>query len=332
MVEHASRGPDDDVRPGSECLQLAFVRLAAVDRHDAEVAEARHRVKGLGHLDRELTGRSEDECLGLADRCVNAFEDRNAVGGGLAGTRLGLSNDVASGKEEADRRLLDRSRCAVAEFDNGTHQRCAEVEGKEPVGCLRFGDQLVVGHLVHLGKFDVVHRRLGHSFCRYQGLCSTLSIGGHLSSVRHRSGTASRGRLIRRHAGGPGPLTRSRQGAYSATSEITGPDWRTPKTLLGRWTRPDERTRGTEPRLRGHMDATHGNQRHTHPLATLVPANYSTWAYRPMCAGVRIRLRKCVSAHRRHDHHLDPSWDPARKHRSTWPVDAGHFDARPHPG
>lgn len=85
------------------------------------------------------------------------------------------------------------------------------------------------------------------------------------------------------------PFARARRGANCATSEITGPDWRTPKTLLGRWTRPDERTCGSEPHLRGHMDATHGNHRHTHPLATLVPANCSTWAYRPMCAGVRIR-------------------------------------------
>jgi len=55
----------------------------------------------------ELTGGGEDEGLALAERGVDALEDRDGKGGGLAGTRLGLGDHVAGLEDGDDGALLD---------------------------------------------------------------------------------------------------------------------------------------------------------------------------------------------------------------------------------
>jgi len=63
----------------------------ALDLH--EVADGNN---DLLDLLGKLTGRSEDEGLASLDRGVDLLEDRNGEGGGLAGTGLGLSDNIVA--------------------------------------------------------------------------------------------------------------------------------------------------------------------------------------------------------------------------------------------
>ena len=44
----------------------------------------------------KLTGGSQDEGLALLDSGVDLLENRDGEGGGLAGSRLGLSDDIVA--------------------------------------------------------------------------------------------------------------------------------------------------------------------------------------------------------------------------------------------
>jgi len=58
----------------------------------------------------QLTGRGEDEGLGLLQLAVNLLQDADGEGGSLAGSRLGLSNYVAVPGNRDDGTLLDGRR------------------------------------------------------------------------------------------------------------------------------------------------------------------------------------------------------------------------------
>jgi hypothetical protein len=62
-VDEAARGADDDLRAGLQLVDLALVRLAAVDRDDARRAVLGEHVHVLVDLDGQLAGRHDDERL-----------------------------------------------------------------------------------------------------------------------------------------------------------------------------------------------------------------------------------------------------------------------------
>ena len=109
QVDEAPGGADDDLRAGLELLDLALVRLAAVDRDDRGGAVRGRDLEVLGHLDREFAGRDDDEGLhAVRGVGAEALDDGEAEPEGLAGARLGLADDVLAGEGERDRLLLDR--------------------------------------------------------------------------------------------------------------------------------------------------------------------------------------------------------------------------------
>ena len=109
QVDQSARGADDDLRTGLELIDLALVRLAAVDRDDARRAVGGEHVHVLVDLDGELARRHDDEGFDAGSGIeAEALDDRDAEAERLAGTGLGLTDDVLAGKAERDGLLLDR--------------------------------------------------------------------------------------------------------------------------------------------------------------------------------------------------------------------------------
>lgn len=109
-VEDTSGRADDDV---NTLLELGH---GLADRGSTDGGEALdvHVVsegdEDLLDLLGELTGRGEDESLGLLEGNVDRLEDRDREGGGLSGSRLRLRDDVVSGNDGHDGTLLDGRR------------------------------------------------------------------------------------------------------------------------------------------------------------------------------------------------------------------------------
>ena len=96
QVDHAAGRADDDFRPAAQMLDLLPDRLAAVDRHDANVM-ARGELDALvADLDGQFAGGKQDEGLdaGVLRSRFEAFENRDAEGGGLARARLRLAHQI----------------------------------------------------------------------------------------------------------------------------------------------------------------------------------------------------------------------------------------------
>ena len=107
-VEESPGRADDDLRAGLELLDLALVRLAAVDRHDLRGPVRGGELEVLGHLHAELAGRHDDERLDAALGVVaEALDDREAEPEGLAGAGLRLADDVLAREGEGDGLFLD---------------------------------------------------------------------------------------------------------------------------------------------------------------------------------------------------------------------------------
>ena len=106
-VEHTTRGADDDL---DALLELGHV-LTDVSAADASVALDVHVVAegddDLLDLLRELAGRGKDQRLSALDIRVDALEDGDGKGRGLASTGLGLRDDVVSLDNRDDSTLLD---------------------------------------------------------------------------------------------------------------------------------------------------------------------------------------------------------------------------------
>ena len=94
-VEQAAGGADDDLRARLELLDLALVGLAAVDGDDLRGAVGGGELEVFGDLHAQFAGRDDDERL-HAGVGVDAerLDERKAEAERLAGSRLGLSDDV----------------------------------------------------------------------------------------------------------------------------------------------------------------------------------------------------------------------------------------------
>jgi len=83
--------------------------------HDVDAEMFSESLADLGRLHRQFAGRDENETLDLGNLGVDLFEGRNDEGGGLAGTVLGASENVAASESYGYalflnwRRLLETS-------------------------------------------------------------------------------------------------------------------------------------------------------------------------------------------------------------------------------
>ena len=97
VIHDPARRADHHVNAALQLLQLEFDRLAAVDRHDVKTLEvAGVGLERLGHLDRQFPGRGQHQDLGTFQRQVDAAQQRQREGGGLAGAGLGLAQEIVA--------------------------------------------------------------------------------------------------------------------------------------------------------------------------------------------------------------------------------------------
>ena len=82
-------------------------RHAAVDRGDLEPAHLAEIREHLGHLDRELARRHEDEGGGPSVAGLHALDDRDRERERLAGARRCLGEHVVAGERRRDGAGLD---------------------------------------------------------------------------------------------------------------------------------------------------------------------------------------------------------------------------------
>ncbi len=136
QVDEAARGADDDVDAGLERVELRVVADAAVDGEDAQAEVLAGEREVARDLERELTGRGDDERLRLALRHVRvrrvlgrdaALEHRDAEGERLAGARAGLADQVGAHQGDREGHLLD----GEGGGDAGAVEGVADV-GKDP--------------------------------------------------------------------------------------------------------------------------------------------------------------------------------------------------------
>jgi hypothetical protein len=123
MVHNAAGSADDDLGALLEAEELAFVGLAAVNGEGVDAAlEEGEFVDFFGDLDGEFASGAEDNDLDGAERRVHFLDGGDSEGRGLAGARLGLADDISTGKEHGDGFGLNGRSLLEAEFINGLEQ------------------------------------------------------------------------------------------------------------------------------------------------------------------------------------------------------------------
>lgn len=91
-----ARGTDDDLRAVLERLHVVTDAGAANAGVALDVHEVTDGNDDLLDLLSKLTGGGENQSLARLDVGVDLLQDGDREGGGLAGTRLGLGNDIVA--------------------------------------------------------------------------------------------------------------------------------------------------------------------------------------------------------------------------------------------
>lgn len=95
-VVDTARGTDDDLRAVLESLHIVTDAGAANAGVALDVHEVTDGNDDLLDLLSKLTGGGENQSLARLDVGVDLLQDGDREGGGLAGTRLGLGNDIVA--------------------------------------------------------------------------------------------------------------------------------------------------------------------------------------------------------------------------------------------
>ncbi|MCY1187101.1 hypothetical protein D9M73_280400 [compost metagenome] len=94
---------------------------------------------GGSDLQCQLAGRHQNQYLRLAARRVDARQQRQGEGGGLAGAGLRLADHVVAFEDHRDRLGLDRRRLFVANCGDGCENIGVNTERGEADGFLGHG-------------------------------------------------------------------------------------------------------------------------------------------------------------------------------------------------
>ncbi len=145
VVQQAAGRRDHDLRPGAQRTDLRVEPDAAVDRRRADRARGAVGPDALLHLERELTGRGQDEGADRRSGRVAAIggpglgpgrsasmqelQHRQHEGSRLARPGLGPGEDVAALQDQRDRLPLDGGGFRVALVGDST-----EKLGRQPKG------------------------------------------------------------------------------------------------------------------------------------------------------------------------------------------------------
>jgi hypothetical protein len=129
MIEDPARRPHDHVHAVLEAPELLVHRLTAVHGQHAQARQVLAvGVRRLRDLDRELARRCQHQRLELGPADVETLEDGQREGGGLAGSRLRLADEVAPAQERRDGAALNGGRRFVAELRQRRQDGRAETE------------------------------------------------------------------------------------------------------------------------------------------------------------------------------------------------------------
>ena len=122
-IEQAPRRGYDDVGSLGKGLALGAITDSAEDDDGVQVGECGKFLESLLHLERQFTGRLQDEAAGLAIGSLEAAEDRKAEGGGLSRACLGGGDEIPPIHGNGNRLRLNRRRLHITHplraVDNG---------------------------------------------------------------------------------------------------------------------------------------------------------------------------------------------------------------------
>ena len=135
MVAAAKREPtgagDGDVDAGAQTALVTGDVRAAVERRDRATAHLRERPELVGHLSGEFAGGQQHQRARPAGGArLDAGDERDAEGEGLARARRGTAADVTAVERVSDRGPLDREGVG----DAAARECRAEVRGHAEIG------------------------------------------------------------------------------------------------------------------------------------------------------------------------------------------------------
>ncbi|CAA9257679.1 MAG: hypothetical protein AVDCRST_MAG83-2530 [uncultured Arthrobacter sp.] len=149
QVDQPARGADNDLDAALQRLDLRLVGPAAIDGDDARVALLRRGGEVAGDLDGEFAGGHDDEGLRCArDRKLvvagvigadDALQGGDAEAKGLAGSGLGLADDVVAAQGDRQGHRLDGEGVEDPGVGQRLHNVGADVEVGEGLGDLLVG-------------------------------------------------------------------------------------------------------------------------------------------------------------------------------------------------
>ena len=151
QVEQAAGGADDHVDASAQGLDLRLEGPAAVDRDDADAADAAGVLEVLGDLHGQLAGRHDAQRLrqpvGALGLALHALQQRYAEAQRLAGAGARLADQVVARQRDRQGHRLDgegRGDAHPGERLDGLRQRAergeavrdrCRVRGKDGLGC-----------------------------------------------------------------------------------------------------------------------------------------------------------------------------------------------------
>jgi hypothetical protein len=175
QVDEPARGGHDHLGPLLQRGHLAVEVGAAVDGHHPAATTGGERGERGVHLHGELTGGHEHEAGGPAPLGVgHPVHEGDAEGEGLAGARLGLAADVASGQPVGDGQGLDR--------EGGLDALAGE--GVDEIG--GYAEVLEGDHRVGVPEGRGMRRRGRSPAIRYRSATSGATDGGPLGQAYRR--------------------------------------------------------------------------------------------------------------------------------------------------
>jgi len=117
MIQHAARCSHDDLGALLQAFDLLRHGCAAVDRHHAHAGVLSERLELSGHLQRQLTGGTEDESLdGLDLAPHDAIDERQAERCGLARAGARLDDQILAARCRLEHGSLHGSGMHVSEI------------------------------------------------------------------------------------------------------------------------------------------------------------------------------------------------------------------------
>jgi hypothetical protein len=123
VIHETAWGANDDLRPLPQALKLTVIGLATVDRQRADASFERGKfMHFLTDLHGELARGTQDEHLHDRLLGIGFFDGGDAESGGLAGTGLGLADDIPALHQEGDGFGLDGRGLFEAESIDGLEQ------------------------------------------------------------------------------------------------------------------------------------------------------------------------------------------------------------------